>query len=243
MGTGSFTSYLTGLITNTFYYVRAYATNSEGTSYGDEIAFAPFFNCGIVNYEGQVYHTVVIGGQCWFEENLNVGTMITNSPSNNRIIEKHCYDDNEANCSEYGGFYSWDELMNYTIDPGTQGICPNGWHIPTVGEYQIMADHLGGVALAGGKMKESGNAHWMSPNTGATNESGFTALPGGNYYHSGYSSELGYSATFYTSDWVWDPMLWDIKFPFYAILAYNSEYLGYDKVWPKWFRSVRCLKD
>jgi len=95
----------------------------------------------IVNYEGQLYKTVLIDSQCWFKENLNVGTMIvgTREMEDNGMIEKYCYDDLPDNCDIFGGFYQWAEIMNYTNQPGIQGICPptGGWHIPTEGEMNI----------------------------------------------------------------------------------------------------------
>ncbi len=135
-----------------------------------------------VAYEGQVYNTVLIGHQCWFKENLNVGNMIKGKDdmTDNGVIEKYCYDNDPANCNEYGGLYQWNEMMEYSTTAGEQGICPSGWHLPTDGEWTIMANLLGGAIVAGGKMKETGTTHWLSPNTGATNESGFTALPGGH---------------------------------------------------------------
>ena len=133
-----------------------------------------------VTYEGQVYNTVMIGEQCWFKENLNVGIRIDASQyeSNNNIIEKWCYDDLESNCNIYGGLYWWDEIMNYSSIQGVQGICPPGWHIPTDNDWCILTLFIdptvdcstGGESGtdAGGKMKEAGTAHWSYPNTGAT---------------------------------------------------------------------------
>ncbi len=125
-------------------------------------------------------------------ENLNVGSMINGSSNqtNNGIIEKYCYDDNTSNCDTYGGLYQWEEMMQYVTTPGAQGICPDGWHLPTDEEFKTMemalgmsqgeADDTGWRGTdEGGKMKESGTTHWYSPNMGATNSSGFTALPGG----------------------------------------------------------------
>jgi uncharacterized protein (TIGR02145 family) len=181
-GTGTFVSNLIGLTSNTLYYVRAYATNSVGTSYGNELSFTTLFVCGdIVSYEGQTYNTVQIGTQCWFKKNLNIGTRIDGfgNQSNNGIIEKYCFNNLESNCDVYGGLYQWDEMMQYSTTPGVQGICPTGWHLPTDAEWTTLTDYLGGISIAGGKMKEAGITHWKSPNTGATNSSGFTALPGG----------------------------------------------------------------
>ncbi|MBI9038907.1 MAG: hypothetical protein JEY97_12305 [Bacteroidales bacterium] len=131
--------------------------------------------------DGQVYTTVEIGTQCWMAENLNIGEMINGNSNmtNNSVIEKYCYVNDAANCEIYGGLYQWNEMMEYSTTQGVQGICPSGWHLPTDGEWTILTDFLGGESVAGGKMKETGITHWNAPNTGATNVSGFTALPGG----------------------------------------------------------------
>ena len=187
-GMGSFISQVTNLQPNTQYYLRAYATNSIGTAYGNEVGAltvadaSPCPNVPTITYGGQVYNTVMIGAQCWMRENLNVGTMIPGSQnqSGGTPIEKYCYNDDPANCLEYGGLYQWDEMMLGETTPGKQGICPNGWHIPTDSEWTTLTNFLGGETIAGGKMKEIGYSHWVYPNTGATNISGFTALPGGH---------------------------------------------------------------
>ena len=152
--------------------------------------------------DGKTYATVQIANQCWMAENLNVGIRIdrvneqTSGPDNqNTSIQKYCYDNDSVNCAIYGGYYQWDETMAYqtsvnTNGPGPQGICPTGWHIPTDNEWKCLEMNLGMTQLEvdgtawrgtdeGGKLKEVGTTHWSTPNTGATNSSGFTALPGG----------------------------------------------------------------
>ena len=114
-------------------------------------------------------------------QNLNVGTKILGSvnQTNNGIIEKYCYNDDENNCNVYGGLYQWDEAMQYTTTEGVKGICPAEWHIPTDAEWTTLTTFLGGEDIAGCKLKETGTLHWFTPNSCATNSSGFTALPGG----------------------------------------------------------------
>lgn len=91
-----------------------------------------------VTYEGQVYNTIQIFSQCWLKENLNVGTMIQGdlNMTDNGIFEKYCYYNESDSCAKYGGLYQWDEMMQYTIQQGTQGICPPGWHLPTDVEWE-----------------------------------------------------------------------------------------------------------
>jgi uncharacterized protein (TIGR02145 family) len=100
----------------------------------------PCLGTPTVTYEGQVYNTIQIFSQCWLKENLNVGTMIngTSYMTENDTLEKYCYDNDPANCTEYGGLYQWDEVMQYTTQPGTRGICPPGWHLPTDEEWKVM---------------------------------------------------------------------------------------------------------
>jgi uncharacterized protein (TIGR02145 family) len=149
--------------------------------------------------DGKIYSTVLIGTQCWMAENLNIGTMINSTTggyeqTDNGIIENYCYNNDVANCAIYGGLYEWSEAVQYITTEDAQGICPTGWHLPTDNEFKILEgtvdsqypvgdpvwDEEGYRGLdAGGNLKETGTTHWWSPNTGATNESGFTCLPGG----------------------------------------------------------------
>jgi uncharacterized protein (TIGR02145 family) len=139
--------------------------------------------------DGNHYATVSIGTQTWMAENLVVGLRIdgVQQQTNNGVIEKYCYENNEANCTIYGGLYQWNEAMQYDTIAGVQGICPSGWHIPADGEWTTLFTFLGGTSVAGGKMKstgtiEAGTGLWYLPNTGATNETGFSAFPSGYSY-------------------------------------------------------------
>jgi uncharacterized protein (TIGR02145 family) len=124
----------------------------------------------VTDIAGNVYHTVTIGKQLWMVENLKTtlyhdstsvpGTYTYNGTTNNDTI------------NTYGRLYNW-----HTVKPGK--LCPTGWHIPTDAEWTTLITFLGGISIAGGKLKETGTTHWLNPNTGATNETGFTALPGG----------------------------------------------------------------
>ena len=135
--------------------------------------------------DGKIYNTVLIGNQCWFSQNLNVGNKIIVSQTNNGVLEKYCYNNDENNCNIYGGIYLWDEAMQYSLTPGVQGMCPDGWHFPTDEEWTTLVSNLGGESVAGGMMKSTGNLQagtglwYYSANGGATNSSGFTAHPAG----------------------------------------------------------------
>ena len=242
-GLGAFVSYITGLTENTQYYVRAYATNSVGTAYGNEITFTtsslgePCPGIPTVLYEGQTYNTIQIGTQCWLKEDLNVGTMIPGSQNqtNNSQIEKYCYDNNPTNCTVYGGLYQWDEMMQYMTTEGVQGICPNGWHLPTDGEWTDLTTYLGGESVAGGKMKETGTVHWAPPNTGATNSSEFTGLPGGNR---GTGGDFG-SLTI--TNYIWSSTQYDAANTWYRTLHYINTTVFRGTLDKSNGFSVRCL--
>jgi uncharacterized protein (TIGR02145 family) len=187
----------------------------------------------------QTYETVEIGGQCWMAENLNIGSMINGSENmtDNEIIEKYCYDNDPTNCDTYGGLYQWDEMMEYVTDTAVQGICPEGWHLPTDGEWTILTDFLGGQSVAGGKMKETGTIHWNPPNTGATNESGFTGLPGGDRDYNGPFYDVGGFGVWWSSTEGSSSYAWGSALSYYYGGVYVGDYYKQDGF------SVRCLRD
>lgn len=221
-----------------------------------EIAFGPGsiqgqFICGTLledARDGQSYATVQIGDQCWMAESLNIGTMINASQemSDDGIIERYCYDDNTANCDEYGGLYQWDEMMQYNNVPGKQGICPDGWHLPTDIEWYVLEYFVDPTIPlttgwrgidGGGKLKEAGTTHWQSPNTGATNSSGFTALPGGFRDTNGDCSYLTSSAGWWSSTEYSSSSAWVRSLQNNYAQAYRSYNIG------DYGFSVRCLLD
>jgi uncharacterized protein (TIGR02145 family) len=177
-GTGSLPSSLTELSAGYTYYVRAYATNSAGTIYGNEFSF----NTKIADFEGNTYNTVKIGTQVWMAENLkatkfNDGTVILTTTLDISAEVAPIYQWVNGDLATYGRLYTW-----YAVDVvsnGSKNVCPTGWHVPTDVEWETLKTNLGGEAVAGGKLKETGTTHWQTPNTGATNETGFTALPNG----------------------------------------------------------------
>lgn len=243
-GAGSFASNMSSLTPGTTYYVRAYATNSLGTSYGVQVSFAtdnapPCPGTPTVTYEGKTYSTVLIGTQCWMAENLDVGTMISGdqSQTDNGVLEKYCFGDNPAHCESYGGLYQWDEMMQYVTAGGAQGICPPGWHIPDNIEWIALADYLGGLEVAGGKVKQEGFAHWSPPNTGATNESGFAGLPGGFRAADGIFYSKGVEGAFWSSTLIDPYQAW------FRYLYYNNSLLEVSNNFLESGFSVRCIKD
>ena len=165
--------------------------------------------------DGNMYKTVEIGEQVWMAENLAY------KPDSGNYW---AYDNNAA----YGYLYDWETAMK---------VCPSGWHLPTDDEWKQLSDYLGGESKADNKLKETGTTHWKSPNEEATNESGFTALPGGARLLSGtilYVGDRGnwWSATEYYTGHTWTWSLFYTPKGFFR--SANSGALGY---------SVRCLKD
>ena len=148
-----------------------------------------------VAYEGRIYNTVLIGDRCWLKENLNVGTMINGNEemTDNSLIEKYCYDNDIANCNEYGALYQWDEMMQYTTTQGVQGICPADWHIPTYNELQTLTVM---VNFNGNSLKAVGQG---TGNGAGTNTSGFSALLSGYRDSNGYFTHLGSYTHFWSS--------------------------------------------
>jgi uncharacterized protein (TIGR02145 family) len=129
------------------------------------------------------YDVVAIGSQCWLAQNLNSGIMIhgENAATNNQQIEKFCYDNNPKNCDTYGALYTWEEAMAYSCD-SPQGICPDGWHIPTEKDWYTLAAFLGGDSIAGGKMKTREKSAFCFPNPLQKPSSGFNGYATGCRY-------------------------------------------------------------
>ncbi|MDP4238126.1 MAG: fibrobacter succinogenes major paralogous domain-containing protein [Bacteroidota bacterium] len=180
-GIGAYPSLITGLTANTTYYARAYATNSVGTAYGDSVSFTTTQT--VIDADGNVYNSVRIGTQTWMVENLkttkfNDGTGIPLARNQgdwaNLSTPGYCWYNNDSISykNTYGALYNW-----YAVNTGK--LAPAGWHVASDAEWTTLTTFLG-ADVAGGKLKETGTTHWMSPNIGATNETGFTALPGGN---------------------------------------------------------------
>ena len=189
--------------------------------------------------DGQTYNTVQIGTQCWMSQNLNIGTKVNGltEQTNNNIIEKYCYNNDESYCDVYGGLYQWNEMMQYVTTEGVQGICPTGWHLPTDAEWTTLTTYLGGESVAGGKLKETGTIHWLAPNNGATNESGFTAVPAGNRDFYGSFLGIGYYVYWWSSSEYGTSLAW-YRYPYYTDSNVTSYVTG-----KSYGLSVRCLKD
>ena len=188
-GTGTYTSSITGLSPNTTCYVRAYATNSIGTSYGNELTLKTYTGT-VTDIDGNIYYTVTIGTQIWMAENLKTTKLNDNTPIplvtddaiwGTTTTSGYCFYNNDiSNKDVYGALYN-----HYAVKTGK--LAPIGWHVPTDNQWTTLTTFLGGEGIAGGKLKEIGTSHWITPNSSATNETMFSALPGGERTSSGVS--------------------------------------------------------
>lgn len=187
-----------------------------------------------VLYEGKTYNTVQIGDQCWLRENLDVGVMILGSQwqTNNGVIEKYCYDDDPNNCITYGGLYQWDEAMQYDTTAGARGICPSGWHIPTLTQLQTLSATVG---ANGNALKEIGQG--IGGGAG-TNTTSFSALLAG-FGSLGYFTYLGDNA------FVWSSTQSSalLTYAYYLVLYYDNGNINLIGNLKNFGLSVRCVKD
>ncbi len=159
----------------------------------------------VQDIDGNIYKIITIGEQVWMKEDLkttkfsNGDSISTTTPATlditNEPTPKYqwAYDGNKSNVEIYGRLYTWYAATD------DRNICPTGWHVPTVADWSTLTTYLVSEYVAGGKLKEKGIIHWKSPNTGATNESGFTALPGGYRYGNGTFYDIGVTGNWWSS--------------------------------------------
>jgi uncharacterized protein (TIGR02145 family) len=237
----------------TTYYFRAYATNSFGTSYGTELSFTtdslPGLRCPgtptVTDIDGNVYYTVQIGNQCWTQSNLkvskyrngyNIPTGLSNSAWLNTTSGAYAiYNNDPVNDGLYG------KLYNHYAATDSRGLCPTGWHVPTDGEWATLENHLGGSSVAGGALKSTATqptpGGWYFPNTGATNSSGFTALPSGMRDYIGNFSNLADYGVWLSSSVLSASIAWTRGIGYSGSDIFRSDYFrlyGF---------SVRCVRD
>ena len=238
-GTGIYSGNIMGLMVNTAYYVRAYAKNSSGTAYSGQYVIKTSAGT-VVDADGNLYASVTIGTQVWMRENLrttkyNDGTSISlvsdNTTWSSLTTAAYCWYNND----EAGNKVDYGALYNRHVN--TAKLCPAGWHVPTLNNWITLENYLGGLSIAGGKLKEIGTWHWTAPNTGATNESGFTAFPGGYRNSAGQFLNMGTYATFWTSD------NYSSTYGWHVYLNTNNAGVTHGDLSFKAGASVRCVKD
>ena len=239
-GTGSFASAMTELNVTTTYYVRAYATNSFGTVYGTEVSFTTLDTPNITN-----------GTQYWQNTNLDVATYSDGTPIP-QVTDKNawinlttgacCYYNNDAtNGATYGKLYNWYAVAGIwneaskTDASQRKKIAPIGYHIPSEAEWTTLTDYLGGAGVAGGKMKAT--TLWNSPNTDATNTSGFTGLPGGSRGSNVTFNGIGSFGNWWSSSEFNTAVAWGRSLDY----NYGTAYRG--SLNKAYGFSVRCLRD
>jgi uncharacterized protein (TIGR02145 family) len=200
----------------------------------------------MTDQQGNVYKTIVIGTQEWMAENLKTtiyrnGDAIANVTGNNQwyflTTGAWCsYNNNSQYDCPYGKLYNW-----YAVaDP--RNVCPTGWHVPTDAEWTTLTSFLGGEAVAGGKLKSTGLQYWVSPNQDATNESGFSGLPGGYRYIFGTFNYFGYYGSWWSSTEIDTGTAWYRLLLFNDGSVYSTEASSYGNFKHRGF-SVRCLRD
>jgi uncharacterized protein (TIGR02145 family) len=249
-GSGSFTSNLTSLTANTTYYVRAYAINSAGTSYGNQQSFTTTTSgSGIISnpgagvtYNGYTYSSVVLGnGQEWMAENLRTANY-TNGDSIPTGLDNAAwlgtsagayaiYNNDSANEAIYGKLYNWYAVAD------SRNVCPIGWHVPTNEEWTTLTDYLGGDSIAGKKMKTT--TGWYESGNG-TNEIGFSGLPGGIRYgdtNYDFSSIGAYGFFWSSSEWTSTYGAW------HCDLVYGTDTANNEINDKRFGFAIRCLRD
>jgi uncharacterized protein (TIGR02145 family) len=259
--TFSFTGSIIKLTPNTTYFGKAYASNETGTGYGKAIKFttvSPYTNNinfntssnygNLVDQDGNSYKTIKIGAQVWMAENLKA---ISFSNGVSLIYASdYCWYNNDivSNRATYGALYS-------TWVVQKSNLCPAGWHVPSKNDWNTLAltldpntqiDRDPIICNGGGKLKETGTTHWRDPNAGATNTSGFTALPGGYGNHLLVTVDsLGFNGYFWSSTWIIVPPRGQtpgLSLHYCAKINFNREALYINYNGPV-YSSVRCIKD
>ena len=251
---GVYSSSLTGLTASTTYYVRAYVVsdisgygfnNPADVTYGNEVSFstpaAVVTDPDITDADGNVYHSVTIGTQTWLVENMKTthyrnGDAIANVTDGTSWLSTYTgawcdYSNNAMIGLQFGHLYNWFAVSD------ARNIAPVGYHVATDAEWTTLTDYLGGEATAGAKLKQTGTSIWSSPNLGATNETGFTALPGGLRYIDASFNYVTAAGAWWTASQV------DISTAMYRGMDYYNAAVARSANAKIGGASVRCVKD
>jgi uncharacterized protein (TIGR02145 family) len=207
----------------------------------DNPIIIPPFPEGLTDIDGNVYDSVIIGTQIWMVQNLKV-SRYNNGEFINYVIDKtiwdsqkkggYCNYDNDPNIAkDYGRLYNWYAVMD------SRKICPSGWHVPSLSEWNTLVDFVGGVQVAGIKLKEAGTEHWELSDYHVKNESGFTGLPGGYRWYYGVYDDLHANGLW------WSTTEYDSSEANAFRLNWAAEEALYRTAEKFYGHSVRCLKD
>ncbi|MBN1339247.1 MAG: hypothetical protein JXA03_07985 [Bacteroidales bacterium] len=224
-----------------FYFYRASVARWTEIASGPATIYPSLWVCGMPltdPRDGKIYETVLTGSLCWMAENLNAGTRIDGitDQSDNGIIEKYCFSDSEDSCTKYGGFYQWDEMMDYVTIEATEGICPptGGWRLPSQAEWAQLSLDLGGDPVAGEFMKST--TGWYAGGNG-NNSGGFNALPSGYRNTDGSFLNNTKFATHWSSTQSSGTTAWNRH------LSYEDNIFHENNSWKNYGLSVRCVRD
>ncbi len=246
----SVSAVVTGLIPNQKYYFRIKAVNSSKTAYGNDksfktsdttrgpITFNPELTYdSVADIDGNIYKTILVGSQVWMAENLNT-TKFNDGSDIPFVIGKsawaglstpgYCYYNHDS--VDYGALYNWPAVQ-------TGKLCPSGWHVASDEEWTTLATYLESVNRDAGALKEAGSLHWSSPNFGATNETGFTSLPGG------YRNSYGVFGSIKRYGYWWSSTESSSNEAFYRAMNFNYSDMDRSSSNKKGGFSVRCIRN
>ncbi len=215
---GNDTSECTAANAGTIRFNNGTFEGCDGTAWVPLSSSAPQpFVCGrdqVQDADGNLYDTVQIGTQCWMAENLNVGTMVSESTdmTNNTVIEKYCYGNDPNICMSDGVLYQWGEVMKYSTEQGAQGICPDGWHVPTEAEWRLLTTP-----------EEIQKLH--------------LTLGGYRQLEPPFTVAMGVFGVY------WSSTLENTERARYGAIAPSRQYINWGHAYHNFGLSVRCLKD
>lgn len=194
----------------------------------------------ITDIDGNTYNVIKIGFQCWMDENLtatkyndgsDIPLVTDQSAWGNLTSPGYCwYNNDPVTGNTYGALYNW-----HTVNTGN--LCPNGWRVPSIEDWELLISYVGDINIVGGKLKETGTEHWNYPNTGATNETGFTALPGGIRELTEFDRIRNYGHWWSATPSVTTNQAW------YVMITTGGAYIQLNSYLMKYGFSVRCMKD